>query len=76
MRQWARGDVIDSVDYATQIGARILDYYDDYFGIEFPLPKLGMCIELVKHSPFVCKNGFQIRPAMMYFILILIVEFS
>ena len=44
MRQWARADVVDSVDYATQIGVRILDFYDDFFGIEFPLPKLGMCI--------------------------------
>ena len=31
---------IDSVDYANEIAARSLEFYDDNFGVPYPLPKL------------------------------------
>ncbi|XP_072035872.1 aminopeptidase N-like isoform X2 [Amphiura filiformis] len=40
MRVWAREDAVDTVEYALQIGATILDFFDEYFGTKFPLPKL------------------------------------
>ncbi|XP_033120518.1 aminopeptidase N-like [Anneissia japonica] len=42
LRVWARPDAIDSVDYALEKGADILDFYDEYFGTKFPLPKMDM----------------------------------
>ncbi|XP_071955339.1 aminopeptidase N-like [Antedon mediterranea] len=42
IRVWARPDAIDSVNYALEKGADILDFYDDYFGTKFPLPKMDM----------------------------------
>lgn len=39
---WARPDAIDQVDYAKVIGPKVLNFYEDYFGLEFPLPKIDM----------------------------------
>lgn len=39
---WARSDAIDQTDYAGDIGPRILTHFENYFGIEFPLPKQDM----------------------------------
>lgn len=41
-RVWARKDAIDQVDYATAIGPKILEYYESYFDIKYPLPKQDM----------------------------------
>ena len=38
---WARPDALDQVDYALETGVRILEYFEDYFGIPFPLLKQG-----------------------------------
>jgi len=29
------------VEYASSITARIIDFYEEYFGVPYPLPKLG-----------------------------------
>lgn len=39
-RIWSRKDVISQSIYASQISPRILKYYEKYFDIKFPLPKL------------------------------------
>ncbi|XP_055705019.1 aminopeptidase N-like [Phlebotomus papatasi] len=39
---WARPDAIDQVDYAKYVGPKVLKFYEDYFDIKFPLPKVDM----------------------------------
>ncbi|XP_011497365.1 PREDICTED: aminopeptidase N [Ceratosolen solmsi marchali] len=39
---WARKDALEQSDYSLQIGPKILDYYENYFQIKFPLPKIDM----------------------------------
>lgn len=41
-RVWARPSFINDSWYAVEKGPEVLDYYADYFGIPFPLPKQGM----------------------------------
>lgn len=44
MTFYAPPDQIDQVDYAKDVGVKMLDYMEDYFNIKYPLPKAG------KHS--------------------------
>ena len=39
-RVWARSDAIEQARYCLKIGPKILEYYEDYFKIKFPLPKI------------------------------------
>ena len=41
-RIWARQDAVNFTSYALQAGIRVLEFYEDYYGIEFPLPKQDM----------------------------------
>ena len=41
-RIWSRESVLQQTKYATSIGPKILEYYENYFGIKFPLPKQDM----------------------------------
>ena len=41
-RIWARHSAINQTNYGLDVGPRILKLYEDYFGIDFPLPKLDM----------------------------------
>lgn len=41
-RIWARRDAIDQVEYAKVVGPKVLKYYEEYFDIKFPLPKMDM----------------------------------
>ncbi|KAJ9590170.1 hypothetical protein L9F63_016709, partial [Diploptera punctata] len=42
LKIYAREQLIESGSYAASIGPRILDFYGEYFGIPYPLPKLHM----------------------------------
>ena len=42
---------INEVAYATQFGAKVTDFYEIYFGLEYPLPKMG---ELIQFYLFYC----------------------
>ncbi|EFN65601.1 Aminopeptidase N [Camponotus floridanus] len=39
---WARHDAINQSQYSLNIGPKILKYYEEYFQIKFPLPKMDM----------------------------------
>lgn len=39
---WARASAIEQARYALKIGPQILRYYEDYFQIQYPLPKTDM----------------------------------
>uniref|UniRef100_V5ICM7 Putative puromycin-sensitive aminopeptidase n=1 Tax=Ixodes ricinus TaxID=34613 RepID=V5ICM7_IXORI len=39
---WARADAITAVEYSLSIGPKILEYYEEYFSIKYPLPKTDM----------------------------------
>lgn len=47
-RVWAREEARDSVQYALDVGADIIDFFEEYFDLDFPLPKMG------KFSSFLC----------------------
>jgi aminopeptidase N len=39
---WTRQDAISSAFYSLSIGPKILTYFEDFFGIKYPLPKMDM----------------------------------
>ncbi|XP_071631576.1 aminopeptidase N-like [Temnothorax longispinosus] len=39
---WARHNAIDQAQYSLNIGPEVLRYFEDYFKIKFPLPKMDM----------------------------------
>ncbi|XP_059089638.1 aminopeptidase N-like [Tigriopus californicus] len=41
-RIWSRESANSRTEYAAQVGPAVLAYYEDYFGVEFPLPKQDM----------------------------------
>jgi aminopeptidase N len=41
-RIYARRDAMEQVNYAADIGPRVLKFYEDYFQIKFPLKKIDM----------------------------------
>ena len=38
----ASRDKIDQAKFALDSAAKIMDFYDDFFGVKYPLPKQGM----------------------------------
>ena len=41
MSFYAPPDQIDQVDYAMDVGSKMLEYMEEFFGIKYPLPKAG-----------------------------------
>jgi len=41
-RIWSRKEAINETEYALQTGIKILEFYENYFGIQFPLQKQDM----------------------------------
>lgn len=39
---WTRPNLIHTADYALNITGKILRYYEHFFGVEYPLPKMDM----------------------------------
>lgn len=42
VRAFSRPDAIDDVDHALKTTAKMLDYFENYFGIPYPLTKLDL----------------------------------
>ncbi|XP_042891875.1 aminopeptidase N-like [Penaeus japonicus] len=42
LRVWARPEAIDQAEYANEVGPKILSFFEEYFNLSFPLPKLDM----------------------------------
>ena len=49
-RAWARPEAVDQTPYSLEVGIEILEFFEEYFNITYPLPKQGI-VELKK------KNG-------------------
>ena len=60
LRVWSRPDAVDAgqVDYALDIGVRILTYFEDYFNVPYPLPKLGI---YYIQNQLACRQVFTLR---------------
>ncbi|CAB3384997.1 Hypothetical predicted protein [Cloeon dipterum] len=41
-RVWARQDAIEQARYSLEIGPKILDFFEEYFNVSYPLPKMDM----------------------------------
>jgi len=41
-RIWARKSALDQIAYAKDIGSKILQYFETYFNVKYPLPKQDM----------------------------------
>ncbi len=41
MRVFATPAQLNKVDFALETGTKITEFYIDYFGVDYPLPKLG-----------------------------------
>ncbi|XP_063609327.1 LOW QUALITY PROTEIN: aminopeptidase N-like [Penaeus indicus] len=42
LRVWARREAIDQAEYAMEVGPKILSFFEEYFDLPFPLPKMDM----------------------------------
>ena len=41
-RIWARKDAMDQIAYAKKVGPKMLEYFEKYFNVPYPLPKQDM----------------------------------
>ena len=41
-RIWARKDALDQIAYAKKVGPEMLQYFEEYFNVTYPLPKQDM----------------------------------
>ena len=41
-RIWSQSDKYDQTEYASVAGPAVLQYYEQYFNVPFPLPKQDM----------------------------------
>lgn len=41
LRAFATPEQLDKVDFALEVGKTVIEYYIQYFQVEYPLPKLG-----------------------------------
>ncbi len=40
LKIWVRSDMVEQTEYAKSVGPKLLRYFEKYFGIAFPLPKI------------------------------------
>ncbi|CAJ0576774.1 unnamed protein product, partial [Mesorhabditis spiculigera] len=42
VRLWSRKAIVQNLKYALSVGIKVLDYFEEYYGINFPMPKQDM----------------------------------
>jgi aminopeptidase N len=42
MQLWARKNALDQIDYAQDVGPKLLKFYEEFFDVPYPLPKQDM----------------------------------
>ena len=42
MTYYAPKEQIDQIDYAMDVGRKILPYFESYYNVSYPLPKAGL----------------------------------
>jgi aminopeptidase N len=47
-RIWARNSLIDQTEYAAKTGHKIQAFFEEYFGIDYPLPKQDQVRQKIK----------------------------
>lgn len=64
LRAWSRADSILETEHALDMAELVMDYYNDYFTLAFPLPEQGQddfnLIVCLVFGLFVCFN--RLRP--------------
>jgi aminopeptidase N len=43
-KAWSRPHSIDQTAFALEVGTKVMPFFDDYFGIPFPLPEQGLFV--------------------------------
>ena len=66
MTYYAPKDQLDQIDYAKKVGKKILEYFEEYYNVSYPLPKAGkffclLYVVLVKCKLF--RTLFQLKKA-------------
>lgn len=51
MTYYAPKDQLDQIDYAKKVGKEILEYFEEYYNVSYPLPKAGKFSLLALHFP-------------------------
>lgn len=41
-KNWVRRDAISQIDYASWAGPKVLNFFEDYFSVKYPLAKMDM----------------------------------
>jgi len=41
IRIYARGEVLDQADYALNVTKQTMEYFEQFFGVDYSLPKSG-----------------------------------
>ncbi|XP_076258211.1 suppressor of ER stress-induced death [Rhynchophorus ferrugineus] len=65
---WARPSALSQAEYSLEIGPKVLKYYEQFFGIKYPLPKIDM-VAIPDFSAGAMENWGLItyrEPALLY----------